>query len=60
MINEIKRTKENSNSGIMSNLFRHVVAHPISEMVVSIEELMNWVENMRRFKKEQVLVISQT
>ena len=51
MINEIERKKEDSNSGIISKLFIHVVSHPINERVVSVEELIIWVENVRRHKK---------
>ena len=51
-INEIERTKEDANSGAMLNLFIFVVAHSINERVAAIDELINLVRSMRKFKKE--------
>ena len=60
MINEIERIKEDSNSGVMSNVFIFIAEHPINERLLPIDELINWSVTARKHKKEQALAINRS
>ena len=51
LIKEMKSIKEEASKGVITNFNNYVNAHPISEEIDTMQNMIRWVKSARVFKK---------